>query len=220
MSKFTNDFRVSVVLPDQMTKDSSKDDITFNRVVVQGVLPEKYCIDNHDEVIGMVYGIDVRKPVVKFYRGNLNRVCTNLCVFSPSFLNIQELVPGEPINYSPIKSLLEETSIFSVMNDKMKSTFLSRDERTNYLGEWVDKSLREYQDFGFGKVKIATSTPIDAYKQLFIDQNSDYFIPEGEDPSLFDIYNSFTDIVTHDKRDILNKAEKTLLIGKILNICN
>jgi len=220
MSKFTEDFRVQVKLPDQITKNASVEDITFNRVVVQAVMPEKYCIDSHDEVIGMVYGIDVRKPVVKFYRGMLNKVCTNLCIFQPSFLNIQELVPGEPVSYTPIKALLEQTSTFEVINKKLKTTFLDRDDQTNYLGQWVDRSLRDYQDYGYGKVKIATSTPVDAYKSLFIDQNSDYFIPEGQEISMFDVYNSFTDIITNDQRDILNKAEKTLLIGKILNIWN
>lgn len=220
MSRFTDDFRVQVKLPDQITKIGSVEDTTFNRVVVQAVMPEKYCIDNHDEVIGMVYGIDVRKPVVKFYRGNLNKVCTNLSIFSPSFLNIQELVPGEPINYAPIKALMEQTSTFEVINKKLKTTFLDRDEQTNYLGQWVDKSLKDYQDYGYGKVKLASSVPIEAYKQLYLDQNSDYFIDPSEDPSLFDIYNSFTDIISHDSRDILNKTEKILLLNKILDISN
>ena len=37
------------------------------------------CIRDSDEVVGLVYGLDVRKPVVKIYRGGLNRACTNLC---------------------------------------------------------------------------------------------------------------------------------------------
>ena len=45
------------------------------------------------EVIGFLYGLDVRKPVVKIYRGYLNRACTNLCVFDHQWLNIQEIGP-------------------------------------------------------------------------------------------------------------------------------
>lgn len=218
MSKFTNDFRIQVKLPDQMTLTKDATDVTFNRVLIQAIMPEKYCIDHHDEVIGLVYGIDVKKPVVKQYRGMLNRACTNLSVFDPAWINVQELIPGEPINFNPIKELMEKTSTFSDTLKRIKATYIDRDERKRYLGEWVDYSLRESQDYGFGKVKIAVSTPIDAYKQLFIDQDSEYYVPEGIDPSLFDVYSSFTQIVTDDSKDLMNKFEKTMIINRLLAI--
>ena len=218
MSAFTEDFRIQAKLPDQITKNSNAEDITYNRVLIQAVLPEKYCIEEHDEVIGFLYGIDVRKPVVKIYRGYLNRACTNLSVFNPQWLNVQDLIPGEPVNFSPIKHLMEYTNDFAVVLGNMKNTYLDRNERKRYLGEWVDYSLRESQDYGFGKVKIAVSTPIDAYKQLFIEQDSDYYVPEGYDPTLFDVYNSFTQIITDDEKDILNKFEKTMIINKLLQV--
>lgn len=218
MSKFTDRFEIKVKLPDQMTTNANMTDITFNRVVVEAVLPKKFTIDDHDEVIGLVYGIDVRKPVAKLYRGYINQVCTNLSVFNPSWLNIQELIPGDPINYTPIQELMEKTNDFAVYLDKLKSTYIGRDEATNYLGKWVDYALREGDDYGFGKVKIAVSTPVDAYKQLFIDEDSQYYIPQGYDPTLFDVYNSFTQIITDDKRDILQKFEKTMIINKLLRV--
>ena len=85
MSKFTSDFRVQVKVPDQITRtvdgNVNTDDITYNRVLIEAVMPDEYAWDNHDEVIGFLYGLDVRKPIVKMYRGGLNRACTNLCVF-------------------------------------------------------------------------------------------------------------------------------------------
>lgn len=220
MSPFTDNFKVDVVLPDQMTLTKDKEDITFNRVLIQAILPEKFCIHNHDEVIGFLYGIDVKNPVTKIYRGYLNRACTNLSVFSPQWINIQELIPGEPINYNPIKQLLEAENNFPEFINKLKSTYLDRDDRTNYLGKWVDYALREGQDYGFGKVKIAVSTPVDAYKSLFINQESEYYVPEGIDPSLFDVHSSFTQIITDDKRDIMNKFEKTMIINRLLSVYN
>ena len=36
---------------------------------------------------------------------------------------------------------------------------------------------------------------------------------------MFNIYNAFTQLITHDKgRDIMNKCEKTLLLKRILDI--
>lgn len=171
-----------------------------------------------EEVVGLLYGLDIKKPVVKIFKSYLNKACTNMCLFNPSWVNIQEMQPSEPIDYAPIKSVMEFTNNFKNIISEMKSTYLDRNDRMNYLGEWVDYSLREHQDYGFGKVKLAVSTPIDAYKQLFIDQDSEYYIPEGADPSLFDVYNSFTQIITDDKRDLLTKPEKTILIGKLLKI--
>lgn len=218
MSKFTDDFRIQVKLPDQITTTTKEQDLTYNRVLIQAVLPEEFTIDSHDEVIGFLYGIDVRKPVVKIYRGHLNRACTNLSVFNPSWINVQELLPGDPINFTPIKHLMEYTNDFAVVLKSLKNTYVDRDDRKKYLGEWVDYSLRESQDYGFGKVKIAVSTPIDAYKELFINQDSSYYIPEGIDPSLFDIHSAFTQMITDDKKDILNKFEKTMIVNRLLNI--
>ena len=218
MSSITNDFIVKVKLPDQMTLTPTSTDITYNRVWIQAVLPEKYTIDNHDEVIGMIYGIDVKTPVVKLYRGHLNRACTNLTVFEPQWLNTQELIPGDPINFNPLKELLEKENTFRVMLDRLKNQHVSRDERKQQLGNWVDFCIREYINLGSGKVKLAVSTPIDAYKQLFVDTDSIYYIPEGIDPDMYQVYNSFTQVLTDDSKDLLNKMEKTLLVGKLLNI--
>ena len=45
MSKFTNDFRVQVKLPDQVTLTKDNDvrleDQTYNRVWIQGILPDE-----------------------------------------------------------------------------------------------------------------------------------------------------------------------------------
>jgi hypothetical protein len=218
MSKFTDDFRISVKTPNQMTIDKDSTDITYNRVLIEAVLPEKFTIDNHEEVIGFLYGIDVRKPVAKIYKSYLNQACTNMCVFNPDWLNVQELVPGDPIQFGAVEEMLEKTNDFAIQLKKLKNTFLDRDEKTNYLGKWVDATLREYEDYGFGKVKVAVSTPVNAYKELFINAESEYYIPEGIAPSLFDVYNAFTQIITDDDKDILNKFEKTMLVNRLLEI--
>jgi len=218
VSAFTTDIKVQAIKADQISTSNQVEDTVYNRILLQAVLPEKHDIDNHQEVIGLLYGLDVRKPVVKIFRNYLNKACLNMTVFSPQWINVQDMLPGEPINYSPIKSLMEYTNDFATILAKTKSTYIDRNARTQYLGEWVDYSLRESQDYGFGKVKIAVSTPIDAYKELFINQESEYYIPAGYDASLFDVLNSFTDIITSDSKDILNKFEKLMIINRLLKI--
>ena len=223
MGNYTNDFRIQVKVPDQITTFGSNRDLTFNRVLIQAVLPQSYYFDdNHQQVVGMVYGLDVKNPVAKIYKGGLNMACTNLTVFSPEFLNVQEIEPETALNFNAVKQLMEQTDTLSVMLKKLKSTHIninSQEDKERNLGKWVDFTLRESYNANYGKIKIASSVPIDVYKDLFIDSDSDYYTPNGIDPSLFNVYNAFTNIITNDNgKDLLNKVEKCVLISNMLGV--
>lgn len=70
---------------------------------------------------------------------------------------------------------------------------------------------------GFGSVKLAESAPIDVYKDLFYDEKSKYYTTDNVVDG-FTVYNAFTDLITQDKRDLVNKFEKTLLIKDVMGI--
>ncbi len=225
MSKFTNDFRIQAKLPDQISitkeEDLNLEDTVFNRVWIQAVMPEEYSFDNHTEVISMVYGLDTRKPVAKIYRGALNMACLNLCVFNPSFINVQEIEPEKPINFKCIQPLMEQTSDIKTWLDKLSETEVPYNEDliNENLGSWIRKTLLSSYDTGYGKVKLATSTAIDAYKLLYEKGDSPYFVKPGQSTTMFNIYNAFTELISNtDTRDIINKAEKTLLLRNILSL--
>lgn len=168
----------------------------------------------------MVYGLDIRKPVVKFYVGGLNRACCNLCVFSPSFLDVQELSSETAINYKPIDRLLEQIDNVKVTLEKLSNTPVDYNEVliNENLGDWVRKTLNSTYSNQYSKVKLATSTAIDAYKLLYENEESPYYVPKDTSTNMFNIYNAWTQVITNDKRDIINKAEKTLLVSNILGI--
>jgi len=218
MSKFTDNFIVKAVLPDQITKDKSVEDITYNRLWIQAVLPGDFGFDNHQEVVGMVYGLDVRKPIVKIYRGALNMACLNLCVFQPEELIINELEPQKPINFKNLTTIMEHTCQISEFLNKLKNTEFPREQETmeRELGRWVNNSILRSFDTGYGKVKISTASVIDSYKGIFIDRDSEYYVKPEEDTSYFNIYNSFTNQICNKDKDIMNKTEKTLLLKSIL----
>jgi hypothetical protein len=225
MASFTDEFIFQGKLPNQVTVSEDEVDITYNRMWIQAILPDELSFPNHREVIGLVYGLDVRKPVAKIYRGALNNACLNLCVFNPSFLNVQELQPDTPINFKCLKSLMEETSDIVSYLKRLEETEVpyNQDLINENLGMWVRNSLSKSYDNGYGKVKIASSTPIDAYKLLYTDKKSPYFVKEGETTNMFNVYNAMTELITNDgpegvAKDIINKAEKTLLVKEILAI--
>lgn len=225
MSKFTNNFEIQAKLPDQMSltkkEDLNLEDTVFNRVWIQAIMPEEYSFDNHQEVIGLVYGLDTRKPVAKIYRGALNMACLNLCVFNPTFLNVQELEPERPISLKCIQPLMEQTSDIKAWLERLSNTDVPYDEKliNESLGLWVRRTLNSSYDTGYGKVKIATSVAIDAYKLLYEKKDSPYFVQPGQPTTAFNVYNAFTELITNvDTRDIMNKAEKTLLLRDILGL--
>lgn len=224
MSKFTNDFRVQVKLPDQITKTTDgeidMDDITYNRVWIQAVMPEEYAFDNHQEVVGMVYGLDTRKPVVKIYKGGLNMACTNLCVFNPSFLNVQELEPEKTINFSSVDTLMSQTNDLKVWLEKLhKEEFkITPDNVNESMGRWINNCWDTAWNKGYGTVKVSDSLVLGASKLLFRDEESPYYVGKDTTTDMFNVYNAFTQMITNDSRDIMNKFEKTWLIKDILSL--
>lgn len=222
MSKITNDFRIQVKLPDQVTcttgEGEKQEDITYNRVLIQAVLPNEF--DNHQEVIGMVYGLDVRKPLIKIYRGAINCACTNLCIFDPSFLNVQFIEQGKGISYKPVEYLMERESDMQLMLKTLHETEWDGSVQNieSNLGKWIRAALSSEYEMGYGKIKLGTDTVIKAYSSMFIDHESPYYIGEGNNVDMFTVYNAFTELISNDNgKDIMNKCEKTILLRQILN---
>ena len=228
VQKLTSEFRVQVQLPTQITYtaegDINTEDITYNRVLIEAILPDEYKFndDPHRAVLGMVYGIDVRKPVVKFFKGQERMSCTNLCVFSPQLLACQDLESETAVDYNPLKRIIEQTDdTASWMKRLIESEFDCHTQNVNEsLGRWIRNCINYNFDNHYGKVKIATSAPIDAYKSLFEKEDSEYYtgIDSGT-ISMYQVYNTFTQILTDGmKKDPFNIFEKTLLLKDILDI--
>lgn len=221
MSKYTEEFIINVKPADQISLtpngEVNFDDIVYNRVWIQAVLPDEYAYENHKKVISMLYALDTRKPVVKIYTGALNMACLNLCVFSPDALNVAELEPTTAINYSPINLLMGMHDTIKSTLEKLDKMTFNRNEIYEDLGLWIDRCITSKFNSGFGTVKIAESAPVNVYKDLFYNEDSNYYT-QGEEVDGFTVYNAFTDLITQDKKDLVNKFEKTLLIKEIMDI--
>lgn len=228
LSKITNDFRIQVKLPDQVTlnKDGEiiTDDITYNRVYIQAVLPDEYTINgiSHSKIIGLVYGLDVKKPIAKIFTGGLNSACTNLCVFNPEFLRVQEIKPETPINYKAVAELIEKVDDTKILLENLVNTEFDTSEQNinESLGRWIRNTMYESYDNGYqNKVKLAASVPVDAYKLLFEKEDSPYYTGINNPCNMFKVFNAFTQINTDArKKDIFNDFERNLLVKNILTL--
>jgi hypothetical protein len=227
VQKITKEIRVQVQLPTQITYtangDINTEDITYNRVLIEAILPDEYKFndDPHRAVLGMVYGIDVRKPVVKFFKGQERMSCTNLCVFSPQLLSCQDLEPETQIDFKPLERIIEQTDDTATWLKKLIETEFDCSEHNvnESLGRWIRNCINYSFNNHYQPVKIACSTPIDAYKSLFEKEDDDYYIGLNGNTSMYQIYNAFTQVLTDGmKKDPFNIFEKTLLIKDILDL--
>lgn len=217
VTPFVDEFHFEVKLPTQMSISNKTEDTVYNRVLIQGTLPKDHDYDNHNEVVGFLYGLDTKKPVVKIYRGYLNRACTNLSVFDPQWMHVQEINPEKDINYN-IKELLGLANNFKNEIRALKEEFVNRDFIYDHLGKWVDYCLTSSYDNGLYEVKIPHALPITAYKSIFLDKKSPYYREHVEEVSLFDVHEAMTQVITDTKSDITNRYEKTLMVNEMVNL--
>jgi len=218
MDEFKATYNCQVKTPDQLSVTEGKPDLVYNRVHIQAILPETYYNKfGCRKVVGMIYGLDVKTPIVKFYIGNIDKN-GNLITFDPNAMIIQKLESATPIDFSGIKGLMELTDSSEVMLKQLQETFVDRDKFMGMLGEWIDIALEKAIVNDGGKVKLATSLPVDVYKSILKDKDSGYYISETEQISMLDLYKTFASKIREDDKDIINRFEKTLLINKVLKI--
>ena len=218
MSKFTKEFVVNVQLPDQVTISNDSKDVTYNRVWIQAIMPDKCTIDGYAETYGLIYALDARIPVYKVYRAYVNKETHNLCVFDPNWIQVYELKPETKLTYS-IRELMEKPFDIEKRLKIMKNTFISADieDVHKLLGKLINRSLLyEYRNVG-GKVKISPSDVIKAFEDVYHNNSSHYYVQPAVEGSLHNYYGAFCSQITNSK-DIIKKKKKTILVGMLFDL--
>ena len=196
--------------------DVNTEDIVFNRVWIQGILPGEYAYENHQQSINMLYALDTRKPLVKIFKNTLNMACLNMCVFNPEHLNIQEIIPATAVDYNFVDYVMKLVDDTKVRLEELTKLSFDPEDLKEKMGYWIDKCIKSKYISNFGTIKLSETLPIEVYKSIVIDEKSPYFAKNGIVDG-FTVYNAFTDILTNDKgKDIVNKFEKILLVNNLL----
>lgn len=216
MKKYTDLFRVNVQLADQISLSKDSKDYVYNRVWVQAIMPEKCDVNGYSEVYGLVYTLDSRVPVYKVYRAYMDKQTENLYVFDKDWLVVKELKPETRISYG-VKPLMEKTSNFPAKIKKMKGTFLDSSKMTALLGEMVEKAIIYNYDGVGGKIKLASSDVVKAYTDVCLNSTSHYYVGPTVEGTMHNFYSAVCAQITGGK-DIINRFEKTILVGQIIGI--
>ena len=144
MKVLTQNFRIEVVSPKQMTITSNETDVTYNKVLIQAILPKQ--IDNYNEIVALSYSLDTRTPVYKLYRAYYNNITGVTMCFDTSWLVVRELKPLLGINIDIIDTLLKMPDDLELRIKSMKNKTLSTkdNERTKRIGEYIEKTYYAY----------------------------------------------------------------------------
>ena len=203
VSKYTNKFICKVQPPKQLTISNQKEDITYNKVWIQAILP-------NNDVYGFVYALDVKTPIYKVYRAYLDPNTRLTRVFDINWLQVGTLSCTEKPNFS-IDNLMSATSTVEMKSKILSNTTfcLETKDINEFLGKCINRSLiYEYKSIG-GKVKLSPNNIIKAYQATF--NNLEKVITWES------FYNALCKEINDDK-DLVNIFEKTLLIGMLFDL--
>lgn len=212
-------FKCYVKPSEQSSITDGSVDVVYNRVCIQAILPPTYYQQgDYQKVVCMVYALDSKIPVAKFYIGNIHSQYGTVMVTNDVQIHTQKIEPDTALDYSCIRHLLELTDTIYTSMNPILSVPIDRNDMFSLLGLWMDKTLDYAYSSEFGKVKIANSIPVDAYKNILKDKDSEWYVPTTHEIYLRDIYNCLLYLVQKDDKDIVNHFEKTMLINKILGL--
>lgn len=218
VSNFASRHICEVKPADQLEGNGTK--MIYNRVLIMSVCNSDYDFTVngiiYHRVICMSYTLDTKKPMCKFYTGVIDPDL-NFYAFGENCIAIQEIEADTAINYSPVQVIFNNGLRDNCQAMIEQLYTVSIPKSTTLVGKWVDFALKKEYYNEAGKVRLSISLPVDVYKVLTMDQDSDLYIEENDIP-LIHILKTFSNFVSEDGKDLTNRYEKTQLINKLLEL--
>ena len=218
MKRFNSKFIINVELPKQMTITDNSTDITFNKVWIQAIIPNKIK-NEYNESYGLIYALDIKTPIYKLYRSYINEE-NNLVLFNKEWIITNKLNPEKELIVD-VDNLMTMSSNIDNYISLMKNTFISSEPKVKHelLGGLIEKSMIYVYEDLVGKIKLSPNDIIKSFENIYHNSTSPYYVKDTEECSLYNYYNSICNQITTGK-DIINRCEKTILTGMLLNVIN
>lgn len=201
-------YRVAVAERTANKEEEGEINEAYGRVLIEAKLPNEFCVNEHDSVIGMLYALDTQKPSMKIYSGENAWACTNLSIFGSRYIHSVELVQGVNSVYDKtmeyMEGLTQQLSRFRTIYTKMNEKIYEGEEINTIVGYLLRESYKN---------KSIGTTPIISAMQSMEDNKSKYAIRENK-ISQWLTYNAITQYVT-DKCSISEKASKSVSISNL-----
>lgn len=221
---------------DQLSYDGNNIDTVYNKVLITAVLPSDYDFTvtytepnlfnaqdstnkTYHRVVCMSYALDVKTPVCKFYTGVVDEDM-NFYAFGKDCISIQEIEVETPINYTFLNAVILNglNDVCQKMIKQFKDINYKSSDLHSILGKWIDFTITKEYSNDFGKIKLSSNMAVEAYKQIAIDKDSEFY-SESKERNLNDLYRAWSSQVEKDDKDIINRYEKTQLINRLFKLC-
>ena len=143
----------------------------------------------------------------------------NFYAFGKDCIHIQEIEVDTPINYTFLNLIITNglSDLCQKMLKQFKDIKFKSSEIYSILGEWIDFTITKDYSTDFGKVKLASNMAIEAYKQIAIDKDSEFY-SNSNDRNINDLYRAWSSQIKKDDKDIINRYEKTQLVNKLFKL--
>lgn len=188
--------------------ENANEDETHNTAYSRALVTAKIGLDNVFKFqAGIVYGLDVQKPIIKTFCGLEVSACTNLCIFNASHVSqafltddFRKIYTELAQNIERYESIAEE---YKGIAQGLKERILTIPQIQATMGRLLEHAVKDKF--------LGTSVVLSAANAIY-DAKSAYAIKEGK-TTAWNLYNATTAYVT-EKTDILDKTGKTLSLSK------
>lgn len=212
MAKFTQKFIINVSTPSQITITNKQEDITFNKVWIQAIIPSS---EPFQEVINLTYALDIKKPTYKVFRTYINEGCH--FVFNKNWMQINEIKENEKFQYD-IEALMKMTNDIDVKIRKMKNTFFDQKKQHSLFGILMERALLFEEENVSGKVKLSPNIILKAYENVYLDTTSKFYI-KNQEVSAYNMYIAIAEQIKDGaKKDMVTVFEKSVLAATLFKL--
>ena len=194
---------ISIRVSDRVenAEDSGEVNVSFARGLIEMKGLE---IEGVRQIIGMVYALDVQKPIYKIYAGTEVSACLNLQVFRPDELFTGFILDDMQKGYNFARQVTQNY-------EKIFEEYMTIQKALQNNVVKTEDMLGKLLNFAIDNRYVGITTVTNAAIALK-DSKSSYYAPEGE-CSMYNIFNACTEHLSH-KSDISDKASKTVLLSK------
>jgi hypothetical protein len=164
----------------------------------------------------MSYSLDTRKPLCKFYTGVVDPDL-NFYAFGDNCMFIQEVEPENALDYSSVQTVFRNGLSDNCQEMLEQLVTVPIHNSPDILGHWVDFAIKKEYYNEAGKVRMSVTLPVDVYKSVTMDQDSEFYF-DGEEIPMITVLRSFSSFINNDEKDLNNRYEKIQLTNKLLGL--
>lgn len=202
----------SVKVSEPVSNENPEDhtlNIAYPRVLVESRFGIDPNLPGFESVIGLIYALNTRQPIMKVYSGENVSACTNLTIFNPEHVFQQDLLGNYRNVYSKAKEYFDnkkkEIEEFKVIYNQLQNTFLTEEQFHERMGGILVNAV---------KSRLGTSPVVQA-ANMMMDNSSQYAVRKGNDfiCNEWNIFNAVTQAL--NSTDLVLLPTKTISLAKI-----